>query len=183
MGVTKYQSRGKTWWRVDEWLSRPDGTLFRFRKKRIPTREQSMALAAKAKAESFEGRFFDTARASKLTVAQARAAYEPKARRDNVAWQTDLGRSKHLLRHLGERQAATLSLADVEEYRTQRLAENTARGAPPAPETLDHEVGLLKRVLNFAVDSRRLPANPLLRAERAAQRPGRGGIPAALRCV
>src|SRR5687768_3143313 len=86
MGVTKYQSRGRTWWTVDEWLTRPDGRLVRFRKKRIPTREQAVVLAAKVKAESFEGRFFDQHRTAKLTVTEAWMAYAPKAKRDNDSW-------------------------------------------------------------------------------------------------
>lgn len=161
MGVTKYAVRGKSWWRVDEWLSKPDGRMVRYRKKRIPTREQAMALAAKAKAESFEGRFFDRLQSSKLTVADAWKAYEPKGLRDNDAWLTDKGRAAHLLRHLGARRAVGLSLQDVEEYRTLRLAEKTIRKRPPTATSLDNEVELLKRVLNYAVERKQLDVSPI----------------------
>jgi integrase len=161
MGVTKYQADGKTWWRLDEWLSQPDGCLFRFRKKRIPTREQALALAAKARAEAFEGRFFVRAKPSSYTVDDAWRAYEPKGRRDNDAWQTDRGRAAHLLRLLGAKQAKRLTAQEVEAYRTARLGELTRRKAPPTAATLDREVELLKRILNHAVSRGELEKNPL----------------------
>jgi integrase len=96
-------------------------------------------------------------------VAEAWTAYEPKAKRDNHSWQSDQGRAAHLLQHLGAKQAASLTLKDVEDYRTQRLGEVTQRKTPPTPATLDNEVEMLKRVLNYAVERRELPANPLAR--------------------
>lgn len=53
----------------------------------------------------------------------------------------------------------------MEEYRTIRLGEKTIRGGPPTSETLDHEVGLLKRILNYAVARQKLPTNPLVRVK------------------
>src|SRR5712692_1922278 len=79
MGVSKYVARGKTWWRVDEWLAQPDGKFVGYRKKRIPTKEPAMACAAKVKAESFEGRFFDRVRTPSCTVADLWSAYRPLA--------------------------------------------------------------------------------------------------------
>jgi integrase len=53
----------------------------------------------------------------------------------------------------------------VEFYRAKRLSEITKRGGPPAPATLDREVELLKRLLNFAVDCGNLTHNPIARAK------------------
>src|SRR5207244_3644124 len=50
-------------------------------------------------------------------------------------------------------------------YRNRRFAEKTRRGIPPAPATLDREVELLKRILNYAVACGRLPHNPLAKAK------------------
>lgn len=96
-----------------------------------------------------------------LTVAELWQDYSKVSRRDNDTWRTELGRAKHLARHLGAKRASQLSLADVDAYRSVRLDEVTVRGAPPAPATLDREVELLKRVLNYAVKCRRLYANPI----------------------
>ena len=95
MGVEKYQTRGKTFWRVDEWLNLPDGRVVRFRQKKIPTREQAMAIAAKRKTEAFEGRFFDRAKAPTLTVAEVWAMYQPdlEARQRHVADRGSTGES------------------------------------------------------------------------------------------
>jgi len=42
---------------VDEWLPLPGGRVVRFRMRKIPTREQAMALVAKKRAETFEVRY------------------------------------------------------------------------------------------------------------------------------
>lgn len=162
MGVKKYQSRGKTYWQVDDWLSLPDGTIARFRKRMVPTREQAVALLAKAKADAFEGRHFQRAKPSRFTVRDAWEAYKPVSERDNRSWQTDLGRGAHLMRHLGGRVAEQLSQRDVDQYRTARLREVTVRGGPPSPATLDHEVALLKRVLSHARRCGDIKHNPVL---------------------
>jgi integrase len=170
MGVRKYQARGKTYWMIDETLVLPDGREVRLRKRTIPTREQAMALIAKARTEAFEGRYFERLQRPKLTVAEAWAAYEPINRRDNDAWQTEAGRARYLLRHLGTLRAVELTLSHVDHYRSLRFAQTTRTGRPPSPATLDREVELLKRVLNYAVDCGRLGQNPLSRA-RLLRRP------------
>jgi hypothetical protein len=101
LGVRKYTSKGRTWFKVDVWLTQPDGRLKRFRRSKVPTREQAEALQAKVKAASFEGRFFEMAHAPKLTVAEAWTLYEPVTRRDNDSWQSDVGRARSVVRHLG----------------------------------------------------------------------------------
>jgi len=50
---------------------------------------------------------------------------------------------------------------DVDEYRTKRLAETTRRKKGPSPATLDKEVELLKRMLNYAVACGSLTSNPI----------------------
>ena len=71
MGVTDYKSGGRKYWFVDEWVTLPDGRVKRFRKRKVPTREMAMALAAKVKAEAFEGRFFERTRPVTFTVEEA----------------------------------------------------------------------------------------------------------------
>jgi len=151
MGVRKYSNKGVTYWMVDETLTMPDGTESRIRKRRIPTKEMALALAAKAKAAAFEGRFFEKLKPCLLTVAEAWAMYQPVTNRDNDAWRTDKGRADHLLQHLGPKRAQTLTEADIDAYRNVRLAEVSRKGGPPAPASLDREVELLKRMLNYAV--------------------------------
>ena len=161
MGVSKYQSNEKTFWMVDEWFPLPNGRLVRFRKRKIPTREQAMALVAKRRAEAFEGRYFERPKTSKLVVEEAWKAYQPISERDNDTANSESGRAKHLVRVLGQRVAAELTVKDVDEYRTTRFGEKTVRGKPPAPASLDREVELLKRMLNYAVACDSLKSNPI----------------------
>jgi len=161
LGVRKYSSNGRTYFRVDVWLTLADGRLKRFRKSKVPTREQAEALEGKVKAASFEGRFFEMARPPTLTVAEAWALYEPVTRRDNDSWQSDVGRALFLIRHLGREQVMSLNQARIDAYRTARLGEPTRRKAAPSWQTLDHEVGLLKRFVEYARKSGKVPTNPL----------------------
>ncbi len=113
MGVSKYQVGNGTFWMVDEWLPLPNGQVTRFRKRKIPTKEQAVALVAKARAEAFEGRYFDRPKASKLLVEDAWKAYQPISKRDNDTWKSEEGRAKHLNRHLGQKLAAGLTVKEV----------------------------------------------------------------------
>ncbi len=51
------------------------------------------------------------ARTPKLTVAEAWALYEPVTRRDNDSWQSDVGRARFVVGHLGREQAMDLNQA------------------------------------------------------------------------
>jgi integrase len=165
MGVTKYTVRGNTCWRVDEWLTMPDGSVRRVRKSRVPTKEQAVMLAAKLKAEAFEGRHFDRLKTPKVTVRQLWEHWSPISRRDKDSWRSDIARAEHLLRHLGNRVASNLTQADIDEYRSHRLAETTRRGGPPSPATLDLELAQLKRMCSYAVECGRLQVNPVARVK------------------
>jgi hypothetical protein len=73
---------------VDETLVMADGREVRLRKRRIPTKEQAVAFVAKARADAFEGRYFERLEKPKLTVAEAWTHYEPINKRDNEGWQS-----------------------------------------------------------------------------------------------
>jgi integrase len=161
MGVSKYMNRGHHYWQVDETITMPNGRENRFRKRRIPTKEQALALVAKARAAAFEGRHFDKVKPCTLSVTEAWALYKPVTKRDNDAAKTDEGRATHLLRLLGNKRAAELTQGEVDGYRNLRLGETTVRGTPPAPATLDREIELLNRTLGYAVRCGRLPTNPI----------------------
>ncbi len=165
MGVSKYVARNKVRWRVDTYLTLPDGTMKRIRRKRIPTREQAEAYERKMLVAAYEGRFFDRAKEPTATVRQLWTEYEPITKRDNDSWRSDTGRAAHLVRLLGNQRASRLTRGDVEEYRTKRQAETTRRGGAPSPATLDREVELLKRLLNYAAACGKLSENPIARVK------------------
>jgi hypothetical protein len=86
---------------------------------------------------------------------------EPAAKRDNRGWQTDSGRTKHLLRWLGDKTCSALTLRSVDEYRDHRLLETAQRGTRPSAATLDREVELLEGFLSYASSAGLLTGNPL----------------------
>lgn len=165
MAVYEYKkASGERLFMVRTWLKMPDGRLRQFVKRAIPTREQAKKLEALKKVEAFSGRYLTEGeqKAARLSVADAWKLYEPAAKRDNDSFKSaDKGRSQHLLRHLGDKGAADLTRLDVEAYRTARLTEKTKRKGPPAFGTLDRELELLQRFLNFAVAGGKLSKNPI----------------------
>jgi integrase len=162
MGVEKYTTPGgKTAWMVDLTATLPNGQEVRFRKRKIATKEQAKALEAKKFEEIFQGTYFEERRTISLSVRDLWKEYEPITKRDNASYGSDRGRAVHLLRHLGDREAMKLGRADVERYRTTRLAEKTRRKKRPSNATLNREVALLKRMFSYAVECEKLPHSPI----------------------
>jgi len=62
---------------------------------------------------------------------------------------------------LGERLPLSLTPEDVDAYRSWRATTLTRRKKKPTPATVNREVMMLKRVLNFAVSRRTIPYNPI----------------------
>ncbi len=172
MGVRKYSNEQGSFWRVDTWVALPDGRTKRIQKRKIPTREQAVALEAKIRAEAFEGRFFERLHVPKVTVAQLWKEWAPISRRDKDSWQSDVARARYLCDVLGDRVASLLTQRDVDEYRTRRLAEQESprirgrrRRGPPSPASLDREIAQLKRMCSYAVECGRLQTNPVARVK------------------
>jgi integrase len=129
--------------------------------KRLPTKALAEAWEQKIKMNAFEGQWFRRKPKASKTVEEIWKLYEKKAKRDCKSWQSDEGRAKHLVEHLGKKEAASLTEIDIDKYRDARLEETTHRGGPPAPATLDRELELLKRMLNYAARSQEIPHNPI----------------------
>lgn len=156
MAISSYKAYGRTLWEYD---FRHNGQ--RHRKGGIPTKEQAKKAEHEARQEAFEGTLTTTRRRDRHTVNQAWEAFKKVSERDKKSHKSDLSRAKHLVRHLGDRQCSQLTVADVDAYRTLRLAEPTVRGDKPSPATLDREVELLRRMLGYACECGKLRTNPL----------------------
>ena len=98
---------------------------------------------------------------STLTVSGAWRIYEPITKRDNRAWDSDCGRAVHICRLLGRVPVTKLTIRDVDDYRNARLTKTTKRGDPPARSTLNREVELLRRMINYLVRCGEIERNPL----------------------
>ncbi|HVQ52907.1 MAG TPA: tyrosine-type recombinase/integrase [Mycobacterium sp.] len=62
---------------------------------------------------------------------------------------------------LGDRDVATLTPEDVDLYRSWRYGTTTRRKGPPTAATVNREVMMVKRPLNWAVKRRTIAANPI----------------------
>jgi len=98
---------------------------------------------------------------SQMTVGEAWSNYEPITKRDKRSWKADISRAKHLIMHLGQVKVSELTKRDVESYRSARFKEVTCRGTNPTPCTLNHEIRLLRVIINHAVSCGDLEKNPI----------------------
>ena len=113
MGVEKYTTRkGVTYWMVDEWLPMPDGTRIRYRQRRLPTKEQAMALLAKKRTEAYEDRYFDRRKESTLTLQDLWDLYEESSEESKRSHRQDKNRKNHLIRHIGKKTVSSLTKED-----------------------------------------------------------------------
>lgn len=82
-------------------------------------------------------------------------------------WVTESGRAEnHLLPYFGGRDVLALTLRDLELYRSRRRSETSDRTKRPvSAATRNREIGLLQRVLNFAVRFKYIAHNPIAGAE------------------
>lgn len=164
MGVKKYKKRDRELWRVNVRVKHPDGTWGRFKQAGIPTKEMATALERKVLAEAFEGRWFERPADFSLTVAEAWTNYAPVSKRHR-SWQTEENISRVLIRHMGPQRVMDLTVKDVDQFRAKRFRETTRSKKAPAPATVDREVELLKRILNYAAECGDIPHNPVGKAK------------------
>lgn len=78
------------------------------------------------------------------------------------SYKDEVGRLKHVVRLLGPRVAALLSLLDVDEYRCARMVEpGCRRGRLTMPATRNREVIRLLAMLGWAAERKLMPSNPI----------------------
>lgn len=72
-------------------------------------------------------------------------------------------RGEYLLAAWGDRPAQQITTSDAETYRDQRKKQVTRRRRPPAPASINRELAIARRCLQWAVEQRPalLPYNPL----------------------
>lgn len=84
-------------------------------------------------------------------------------------FKTEEGRLAHVVAFFGDRDASTLTIFDIDGekgYRAHRRGQKKQRGGGELrPATINREVTLLQRVLNFAVKEKLLRANPIKHAK------------------
>lgn len=102
---------------------------------------------------------------SEMTFQEAWEAYKPVSNRDNRSWKSDRARAKRLIKHLGDTKIEEMSLETVEKYRVVRSQEVTYRGTTPTPCTLNHEVKLLRHVINYMVEIGNIEKNPIAKVK------------------
>jgi integrase len=104
------------------------------------------------------------------TVKELWAHYQRAERGNLRSWSDSEARGRTLLAFFGDRHAMELTPLDVDAYREHRRSMRTRRKLAPTPATRNREVSLLRRLLNFSVDNRLLPINPLARVKLEAER-------------
>lgn len=85
-----------------------------------------------------------------------------RSRAKLASWRDDLGRWSHNVEpYFGAIPAETITEQMVEDYRAHRAGQLTRRRKPPTPATVNREIMLLKRILNYSAARRLIRFNPL----------------------
>jgi integrase len=161
MGIYKYRARNRLLFRINERIELPDGAQFRCRERGFKTEQAAKNHLAEVRNEMQEGVYVGQQQRRQFTVKAAWEFFEVRSKRKHKSYVTSRGRADHLITHLGSRPADSLTEADIDDYRANRLAEKSTRDTPPAVSTVEREVALLKAMLNWAVKNRKLRYNPI----------------------
>lgn len=128
--------------------------------------EQMRALSAQVQAQSdlIASRIKPEV-GSDVTVNDLWKSYEPTLRK-KAGGATVKSMIKPVLDHFGPRRCLSLVPEDWDDYRDNvRANAKTLQGGPPAASTLNQELRYLKRLLNWAVENKRLSVNPITPAK------------------
>lgn len=166
-GIVKYTKYGQTFYRVDIWLKDQNGKDHRVQRSGIVTLELARHVVTKLRADAYEGRFFERREVNSTTIKKLWEEYEPVSKRSNSprTFERNKSLAAHVVEHLGSKKIGQVNLDDIEAYRKLREGERTVKGTPPSPATVNREVALLKRMLNYAVTRKKLRTNPLREVE------------------
>jgi integrase len=116
----------------------------------------------KREAESFRARWrilLETgenarpASESPQTFTEAMAAFLEFSALNKESYKSDVSRSSPLVDFFGERSLEQIGTLDVERYKKLRVTATSGRGRPLAKATINKELQLLSRVLNYARES------------------------------
>lgn len=97
--------------------------------------------------------------------------YQPFARLHHRSWRNQDSWAQWILRHLEEVAIATMTILDVEAYRTKRMCEHTRFDRPPGAAQLNREIALMRSMAQWAVVRRLLPFNPIAGMRYLRERP------------
>ena len=155
MGVESYVVRGVTYWMIDETITMPDGREKRLRKRRIPSEKHAELLVAKARADAFEGKYFDRVKPCTLNVKDVWELYEPISKRDNDTHNTDKSRATHLLASSRRSSSRQPDNADVDcrisgGTIASKQNHETERKPQPPPHWIARSSCCKRAILNYA---------------------------------
>ena len=166
MGVSKYVARNKVRWRVDTYVTLPDGTIRRAEAWPHPDARAGTGTRAQAPRRGVRGPVLRPEEGAD----RHRAAALDRVRADHEARQRLLA----VRRGPGERTWCASSATSAPRASPAATSRSTGRsgrprpsrrGEAPSPATLDREVELLKRLLNYAAACGRLTENPIARVK------------------
>jgi len=127
---------------------------------------QAEAAASKIQVELVEKRYFDDRRPSQIALKEYAPRYLEHAKMTKRSYRNDEQFMARFVREWGDRALSEITPALVEAYKAQRVQE-TIKGRPGGKlvtrSTVDHELVVLRRALNLAVEWDLLQACPRIR--------------------
>ena len=110
-----------------------------------------------------EGRHIKKYKNAQITLGQLRDWYLELAEVRQKRSHADIARCiNDVLSRLGERTfCSSLKPEDIERFRKQRLSENTQRGRPAKPATVNRNVANFRAMINKAIEHGKLDSSPI----------------------
>ncbi len=118
-----------------------------------------------AKQAVYEGRY-QAEKVAKTFEEFVAQVYEPWAKANKKTWATDRYYTRALCQVFGKKEFADLSPILIEKYKRGRLATPTKHGSQRAPQSVNHELNVLSRVCELAIDAGLISVNPMRRVKR-----------------
>lgn len=146
-------------WYIDYYL--PDGKRKR-EKVSIPgldpariTRQEALKALSIRKGQIAEGKFNIALTDKEISFGKLMSEYLTWANTNHKASERDIAGSKPLLAFFKGRRASSINLWLVEKYKAERKAQGRKE------ETINKELGILRRMCNLALQWKRISSNPI----------------------
>jgi hypothetical protein len=115
-----------------------------------PDKRLAENVLRKREVEIAEGKFLQRRRPITTTFDELAHAYLPYARENKRSWVRDVRRIKQLGAFFGGKRLTQMPPAEIERFKTQRLASKDSHGRHPKPATVNRELACLKHMFNVA---------------------------------
>src|SRR6266852_5769326 len=150
---------------------------YRFRVRRVryrgalpeaSTKREAEQAESKIKQEIFEGRFGQVDLGSDKLAEFIEKVFLPWSKANKRSWRHDEFRTRTICEFFGGKSFREISPLLVESFKRERRESITVRGSVRSPASVNHELEILSKIFNLAIDYRVTDTNPCTKVKKFA---------------